>query len=78
MEATIRSRMAEEKERTDPPADGVEVPPIPVGRYRDPAFFDLEREHIWSRQWLFAGHRSQVAEPGCHNFPGGYPQWPIS
>ena len=64
MEATIRSRMADEKERTDPPVDGVEIPPIPVGRYRDPAFFELEREHIWSRQWLFAGHRSQIAEPG--------------
>ena len=46
MEATIRSRMAEEKERTDPPPDGVEVPPIPVGRYRDPAFYELSLIHI--------------------------------
>ena len=26
----------------------------------------MERERIWSRQWLFAGHRSQVAEPGAY------------
>jgi len=66
LETTIRSRMAEEKERTDPPVDGIEVPPIPVGRYYDPEFFALEKAHIWSRSWLFAGHASQVAETGAY------------
>ncbi len=66
LETTIRSRMAEEKERTELPADAIEVPPIPVGRYQDPEFYALEQEHIWKRTWLFAGHVSQVAEAGAY------------
>jgi phenylpropionate dioxygenase-like ring-hydroxylating dioxygenase large terminal subunit len=66
IETTIRSRMAEEKERTAPTADAVEVPPIPVGRYRDDDLYALEQRHIWSRTWLFAGHACQLAEPGAY------------
>ena len=66
LEETIRTRMAEEKNRTEPPADAVEVPPIPVGRYVDPAFYELEQRHIWERSWLFAGHASQLPEPGSY------------
>lgn len=66
IETTIRSRMAEEKERTAPTVDAVEVPPIPVGRYRDDDLYALEQRHIWSRTWLFAGHVSQLAEPGAY------------
>lgn len=66
LETTIRSRMAEEKERTTPPTGAVEVPAIPVGRYCDPDLYALERTHIWARQWLFAGHCSQLAEPGAY------------
>ena len=32
----------------------------------DPEFYALEQEHIWQRTWLFAGHVSQVAEPGSY------------
>lgn len=66
MEATIRSRMADEKERTAPPDDAVEIPPIPVGRYCDPEFYELEQQHLWHRTWLFAGHASQLPEPGSY------------
>jgi phenylpropionate dioxygenase-like ring-hydroxylating dioxygenase large terminal subunit len=56
--------MAEEKERTEPPPGGVEVPPIPAARYHDAELYALEGEHIWRRQWLFAGHASQLSESG--------------
>src|SRR4051794_36372050 len=32
--------------------------------YTDPNVFALEVERIWKRMWLFAGHESEVPEPG--------------
>ena len=32
--------------------------------YTDPAVFELERQRIFNRSWLFAGHESQVPRPG--------------
>jgi phenylpropionate dioxygenase-like ring-hydroxylating dioxygenase large terminal subunit len=66
LEQRIRDRMAAEKARTAPPEDAVEVPAIPTARYVDPAFFDLERERIFGRTWLFAGHESEWPEQGSY------------
>ena len=66
LERTIRDRMEVEKSRTAPPADAVPVPPIPTARYTDPAFYQLERERIFARSWLFAGHESEWPEPGSY------------
>ena len=70
LERRIRDELAAEAVRDRPPADAVPVPPIPVGRYRDPAFFDAEQARIWPRTWLFAGHESEVAEPGSYRVFG--------
>lgn len=32
--------------------------------YRDPAIFEWEKEHVFYRSWIYAGHASQVAQPG--------------
>ena len=37
---------------------------VPAARYVDPAFFELEREHVFEKSWLFAAHDSQLPEPG--------------
>ncbi len=66
LEQTIRDRIEVEKGRTAPPPEAVPVPLIPTTRYTDPAFFELERERIFGRSWLFAGHESEVAEPGSY------------
>lgn len=63
---TIRERIDEEKRRTAPPADAVEVPPIPVRRYTDPAMFELERTELFARTWLFAGHTSEWPDAGSY------------
>ena len=66
LERTIRDRMDAEKARTAPPPEAVPVPPIPTARYTDPAFFGLERERVFARSWLFAGHESEWPEPGSY------------
>ncbi len=66
LEQKIRVRIAEEKARTEPPPEAVPVPLIPVGRYVDLAFYALERDHVFGRSWLFAGHESEWPDPGSY------------
>lgn len=53
-----------EAERTAPPADFPHLPDIPAGRYVDPAFLALERQHLWRRSWLYACHMDELPKPG--------------
>ena len=66
LEAAIRERLAADKARTGPPPEAQVIPLIPVERYLDPAFTALEHDRIWQRSWLFAGHESELAEPGAY------------
>jgi len=66
LENRIRAELADGAERTQTHPDAVPVPPIPIERYRDPAFFELENERIWARSWLFAGHESELREAGAY------------
>ncbi len=62
---TLRALMEYEASRTAPPVGFPELPDIPAGRYTDPRFFELEKEHIWRKSWLFAAHIDELPEPGC-------------
>lgn len=42
------------------------LPDIPLTRYTDPRFFDLERKYLWSRSWLLAGHVDELPEIGSY------------
>jgi phenylpropionate dioxygenase-like ring-hydroxylating dioxygenase large terminal subunit len=42
------------------------LPPIPIGRYVDPGFFELEKQQMWSRTWFLAGFASEL--PGNGSF----------
>ena len=66
IEQRIRDRIAVEKVRSEPPPEAVPVPLIPTGRYVDPAFHALERERVFARSWLFAGHESEWPDPGSY------------
>ena len=46
LEAHVREQIAYEFAREGPPEDFPELPPVPGGRYTDPAFFELERQHL--------------------------------
>ncbi len=66
LERTIRDRIDEEKARTAPPAEAIEIPLIPVGRYTDAAFYELEKQRIFGRSWLFVGHESEWPQAGSY------------
>jgi phenylpropionate dioxygenase-like ring-hydroxylating dioxygenase large terminal subunit len=53
-----------ETERTAPPDGFPKLPLIPGGRYTDPAFLELEQQHLWRKSWLYACHADEVPEPG--------------
>ena len=60
----IKDNIAFEAARTKPPAGFPRLPDIAAARYIDPQFLELEKQGLWKRSWLYAGHNSQVAEPG--------------
>jgi phenylpropionate dioxygenase-like ring-hydroxylating dioxygenase large terminal subunit len=62
--ARIRSQMDYEWQREGPPEGFPALPPIPTGRYTDPTFHALEREHLWKKCWLLAGREEELEGPG--------------
>ena len=63
--ATLRRLMEYEAARKAPPAEFPKMPDIPGGRYTDPRFHALEKEHLWRKSWLLAAHIDEVSEPGA-------------
>lgn len=64
--AELYESVEREASRVTYPDDFPALPEVPVARYTDPAFYDLEMTKFWSRTWLHAGHVSQIAEPGSY------------
>lgn len=64
--ARYKERSGYERDRSGPPDGYPKLPGIPLGRYTDPGFYELEREHLWKRAWLYAAHRSQLPSPGSY------------
>ncbi len=62
--ANLENRMRWEQGRTAPPEGFPALPPIPPGRYTSDRFFELEKQHLWNKVWLYAAHQSQLPEPG--------------
>ena len=64
--ARYKERSAYEIGRTEPPPGFPKFPPLPLGRYTDSTFYALEREHLWRKTWLYAGHISELSERGSY------------
>jgi phenylpropionate dioxygenase-like ring-hydroxylating dioxygenase large terminal subunit len=64
--ARIEADMEAEAVRNQHPADFPALPRIPADRYRDGAFWELEREWLWPRTWLLAAHADELPEPGSY------------
>lgn len=39
--------------------------PVPAAAYYDPAWFDLEREAVFRRAWLYVGHMCELPASGA-------------
>ena len=64
--STLRSLMEYEAGRLAPPPEFPRLPDLPGGRYTDPRFFQAEKDHLWRKSWLLAGHVDEVSEPGAY------------
>jgi phenylpropionate dioxygenase-like ring-hydroxylating dioxygenase large terminal subunit len=62
--ARVRAQMDYEWHREGPPEHFPALPPIPTGRYTDPAFYALEKEHLWKKSWLLVGRDEDFEGPG--------------
>jgi len=62
----LRGLMEYEAARTEPPEGFPDLPDLPAGRYTDLRFFELEKQYIWRKSWLFAAHIDELPEPGCY------------
>ncbi len=58
--------MEYEAARSAPPKAFPPLPDIPAGRYTDQRFFELERQHLWRKSWLFAAHMDEIPETGSY------------
>ncbi|MCP4434725.1 MAG: aromatic ring-hydroxylating dioxygenase subunit alpha [Actinomycetia bacterium] len=66
LETRIREQMEVEKARTSPLDEAIPIPTIPTGRYTEQAMYDLEMERVFGRTWVFAGHESELPDPGSY------------
>ncbi len=64
--ARLRALMEWESTRTAPPQGFPRLPDLPAARYTSPEYYALEREHVFRKSWLFAGHMDEIPEPGCY------------
>ena len=61
---TLKAGIEYERTRKSPPEGFPQLPDIPGGRYTDADFLRLERQHLWAKAWLYAGHVDELPEPG--------------
>ncbi|HKY19858.1 MAG TPA: SRPBCC family protein [Vicinamibacterales bacterium] len=40
------------------------LPELPLGRYTDREFFEIEKEYMWKRTWILVGFANEVPDPG--------------
>ncbi|HEV7862762.1 MAG TPA: Rieske (2Fe-2S) protein, partial [Acidimicrobiia bacterium] len=62
----IEAQLEEESERRSPPPEWPMLPDLPVGRYTDEELFRLEADGLFRRTWVYAGHESELPEPGSY------------
>ena len=62
----INAQVAYEFARTEPPQGFPKLPDLPLGRYTDDTFWQLERDHLFRRSWMFAAHTTEFPNPGSY------------
>ena len=64
--STLKRLMEYEAARTEPPVGFPHLPDLPAGRYTDQRFYELEKEHLWRKSWLFAAHIDEIPDAGSY------------
>jgi len=64
--AEIRELMDYEGRRKGPPEGYPKFPDMPAGRYNSQEFYDLEKQHYWTKVWMMAGHMDELPEAGSY------------
>ena len=62
--ARIKEQMAWEFARPAQPEGFPQFPLVPIGRYTSDEFWELERDHLWTKVWVVAGRAEEIPEPG--------------
>jgi len=62
----INAQVKYEFDRTEPPHGFPKLPDLPLGRYTDEAFWQLEKNFLFRKSWMFAGHVTEFPEPGSY------------
>lgn len=55
-----------ERKRTSTPEGFPKLPDLPGKRYTDQEFYELEKENLWKRSWLLAGHLDEIPDLGSY------------
>ena len=61
---TILAKPRREAARTSYPDGFPVLPLVPAKRYSDQRVYELEREHVFGRSWLYVAHADQLPQPG--------------
>lgn len=64
--ALIHDRVEKEIGRSTYPEGFPPLPEVPVARYVGQEFYELEMQHLWRRNWLYAAHVSELPQPGSY------------
>ncbi len=64
--ARFWERSAFETSREAAPEGFPHLPDLPLGRYTDPDFQELEHEHLFKQVWLYAAHDSELPAAGSY------------
>jgi len=62
----IKELIDYERNRTSPPEGFPKLPDLPGKRYTDPEFYELEKENLWKKSWLYAGHLDEIPNVGSY------------
>lgn len=62
----IKELIEYERNRTSPPEGFPKLPDLPGKRYTDPGFYELEKENLWKKSWLYAGHLDEIPNVGSY------------
>ena len=62
----IKNLIEYERQRKAPPKSFPKLPDLPGKRYKDKDFYELEKENLWKKTWLLAGHLDEIPEVGSY------------